>query len=126
MVRGSVQQCCLECQRGHPLKVPIKTKVPPTGFASPVVSSSVEPATGTRTARPRLGCFLLLFCSVTHLVLAGVSNCRPISRRPCPLYGPRKPSVPQHVHLVRLPVLWLVPIRSRPPTLVGSRCGQNR
>jgi hypothetical protein len=101
-----------------------------------MASSSVEPPTATRTARPRLGCFLSLFCSVTHLVPDHAPGFRPKPRGPCPLCEPRncrrprghgrQPSVPHRVHSVRLTILWLAPIGSGRPTLVGSRCRQNR
>src|ERR1700693_735748 len=106
-----------------------RQKFPALAFPALLASSSVEPPTVTRIARPRLGCFLSLFCSVTHLVLDRAAGSRPKPRGPSPnAGGARKPSVPHRVHCVRLTDPWLGPnlgCRGR-PTLVGSRCRQNR
>jgi len=103
-----------------------RQKFPALAYTAQPASSSVELSAAIRVRCPRLGCFVSLFCSVTHLVLGRASSSRPNLRGLCPLCGPRKPSVPQPVHSVRFTILWLVPIGSGRPTLVGSRCRQNR
>ena len=82
---------------------------------------SQRPESAVRTWVVSSGRFVL----VTHLVLDRASNCRSIWRSPCPQCGSRKPSVPHRVHFVKLTDLWLAPIGSGCPSLVGSRCRQN-